>query len=135
MVSSGAIMPARAPPSMVMLHMVMRRVHGERADGFAGIFEDVAGAAGDADLADEREDDVLRRDAFGALAVEADQCMVFDSTCSRHCVASTCSTSLVPMPKASAPNAPCVEVWLSPQTMVCPGCVMPSSGPMTCTMP
>ena len=26
-------------------------------------------------------------------------------------VASTCSTSLVPMPNASAPNAPCVEVW------------------------
>ena len=37
------------------------------------------------------------------------------------CVASTCSTSLVPMPCASAPNAPCVEVWLSPQTMVVPG--------------
>ena len=36
-------------------------------------------------------------------------------------MASTCSTSLVPMPKASAPNAPCVEVWLSPQTMVMPG--------------
>ena len=29
--------------------------------------------------------------------------------CSRHCVASTCSTSLVPMPNASAPNAPCVD--------------------------
>ena len=28
----------------------------------------------------------------------------------RHCVASTCSTSLVPMPKASAPKAPCVLV-------------------------
>jgi hypothetical protein len=54
---------------------------------------------------------------------------------SRHCVASTCSTSLVPMPKASAPNAPCVEVWLSPHTMVMPGWVSPSSGPMTCTMP
>ena len=25
------------------------------------------------------------------------------------------------MPKASAPNAPCVAVWLSPQTMVMPG--------------
>ena len=29
------------------------------------------------------------------------------------------------MPNASAPNAPCVLVWLSPQTMVMPGCVMP----------
>jgi len=27
--------------------------------------------------------------------------------------ASTCSTSLVPMPNARAPNAPCVAVWLS----------------------
>ena len=39
------------------------------------------------------------------------------------------------MPNASAPNAPCVDVWLSPQTMVLPGCVAPSSGPMMCTMP
>ena len=62
-------------------------------------------------------------------------CIVFDSYCDMHWVASTCSTSLVPMPKASVPNAPCVEVWLSPQTIVCPGCVKPSSGPMTCTMP
>ncbi len=53
----------------------------------------------------------------------------------RHWVASTCSTSLVPMPKASAPKAPWVAVWLSPQTMVIPGWVTPSSGPMTWTMP
>ncbi len=39
------------------------------------------------------------------------------------------------MPKASAPNAPCVAVWLSPQTTVMPGWVRPSSGPITCTMP
>ena len=41
--------------------------------------------------------------------------------CTRHCVASTCSTSDVPMPNASAPNAPCVDVWLSPHTIVMPG--------------
>ncbi len=51
------------------------------------------------------------------------------------CVASTCSTSEVPMPKASAPKAPCVEVWLSPQTTVMPGWVRPSCGPTTWTMP
>ena len=39
------------------------------------------------------------------------------------------------MPKASAPNAPWVEVWLSPQTMVVPGRVQPCSGPMMWTMP
>ena len=50
-------------------------------------------------------------------------------------VASTCSTSEVPMPCARAPKAPCVEVWLSPQTMVMPGSVKPCSGPMMWTMP
>ena len=29
------------------------------------------------------------------------------------------------MPNASDPNAPCVEVWESPQTIVMPGCVVP----------
>ena len=29
----------------------------------------------------------------------------------------------------SAPNAPCVEVWLSPQTIVIPGCVKPELRP------
>ncbi len=55
--------------------------------------------------------------------------------CSRHWVANTWPTSVVPMPKASAPNAPWVLVWLSPHTIVCPGWLKPSSGPMTCTMP
>src|SRR5215218_8199526 len=50
--------------------------------------------------------------------------------CGSVCVASTCSTSLVPIPKASAPNAPCVEVCESPQTIVIPGWVTPSSGPI-----
>ena len=50
-------------------------------------------------------------------------------------MASTCSTSLVPMPNANAPNAPWVAVWLSPQTIVMPGCVTPSSGPITWTIP
>ena len=61
--------------------------------------------------------------------------IVFGFACGSVCVASTCSTSDVPMPNASAPNAPCVEVWLSPQTIVIPGCVRPSSGPITCTIP
>ena len=41
---------------------------------------------------------------------------VFDGVISSVWVARTCSTSLVPMPKASAPSAPCAAVWLSPQT-------------------
>ena len=39
------------------------------------------------------------------------------------------------MPNAMAPNAPCVDVWLSPHAIVMPGCVSPSSGPMMWTMP
>ena len=39
------------------------------------------------------------------------------------------------MPKARAPNAPWVAVWLSPQTMVVPGRVKPCSGPMMWTIP
>jgi len=39
------------------------------------------------------------------------------------------------MPWASAPKAPWVEVWLSPQTTVMPGRVAPCSGPITWTMP
>jgi hypothetical protein len=46
-------------------------------------------------------------------------------------VASTSRTWVVPMPNAMAPNAPCVDVWESPQQMVMPGCVRPSSGPTT----
>lgn len=61
--------------------------------------------------------------------------IVFGLFCGRVWVARTCSTSEVPIPKASAPKAPWVEVWLSPQTIVIPGRVRPSSGPMTWTIP
>ena len=60
---------------------------------------------------------------------------VFGFCCKSVCVASTCSTSLVPMPKAKAPKAPWVAVWLSPQTIVMPGWVSPNSGPITWTIP
>ena len=39
------------------------------------------------------------------------------------------------MPKASAPKAPWVEVWESPQTTVMPGWVSPSCGPTAWTIP
>ena len=51
------------------------------------------------------------------------------------CVAITCSTSEVPMPNASAPNAPCVDVCESPHTMVMPGWVRPRIGANAWTMP
>jgi hypothetical protein len=87
-----------------------------------------------ADLADDGEDDVLGGDAFGSWP--STRTSMFLAFCWISVwVASTCSTSDVPMPCASAPKAPCVEVWLSPQTMVMPGRVKPCSGPMMCTMP
>ena len=61
--------------------------------------------------------------------------MLLGFDCSMHCEARAISTSLVPMPNATHPNAPWVEVWLSPHTMVIPGLVSPVSGPMTCIMP
>ncbi len=71
----------------------------------------------------------------GQVAVDGDAPWCPGRVWGRVWVASTCSTSLVPMPKARAPNAPWVEVWLSPHTMVMPGWVRPCSGPITWTMP
>lgn len=48
-----------------------------------------------------------------------------------HWDESTISTSDVPMPKATAPIAPWVEVCESPHTMVMPGNDRPVSGPTT----
>jgi hypothetical protein len=77
--------------------------------------------------------------SFGVTPVGSEPSTVtdihFGRTWGSVWVASTCSTSLVPMPNASAPKAPCVDVWLSPQTMVIPGNVRPCSGPMTWTIP
>jgi len=91
-------------------------------------------AALHAEGADDGEDDVLRVDAGleGAAHHDAPH---FSGSMARHCDASTSLTCEVPMPNATAPNAPCVDVWLSPQAIVIPGCVRPSSGPMTWTMP
>ena len=71
----------------------------------------------------------------GGRAPTNSSSIVFGRRWLRVCVARTCSTSDVPIPNASAPNAPWVEVWLSPHTIVFPGWVSPSSGPITCTMP
>ena len=110
-------------------------LHRERLDRRAGVLDDVAGHAADAELAERAEDQVLGGDAEAELALVEDAHrarLVLDHALGGQ---STCSTSLVPMPKASAPKAPWVEVCESPQTIVMPGWVTPSSGPITCTMP
>ena len=65
----------------------------------------------------------------GGQAPTNSTCIVFGRSCGSVWVASTCSTSEVPIPKASAPNAPWVEVCESPQTIVIPGWVSPELGP------
>ena len=134
-VSSGAIMPARPPPSMVMLQMVMRpSIESCSITGPANsitwpvppptpIWPIVAR---------------IRSLAVTPAGISSPSNVIridFGLRCASVWVASTCSTSLVPMPNASAPNAPWVAVCESPQTIVMPGWVTPSSGPITWTMP
>jgi hypothetical protein len=58
---------------MAMLQTVMRPSMLSVADRIAGELDDVPGAAGGADLADDGQHDVLGRDAAAELAVDADQ--------------------------------------------------------------
>ena len=67
-VSSGAIMPARPPPSIVMLQIVIRPSIESRLDDRAGVLDGVAGHAARAELADREEDQVLGGDALAELA-------------------------------------------------------------------
>ena len=133
-VSSGATMPARAPASIDMLQRVMRPsienpliASPEYSKTWPTPPETptwpIIPSATSFGVSPSGSDPSKRTSA------------VFGFTSGSVCVASTCSTSDVPTPNASAPNAPCVEVWLSPQTIVIPGCVTPSSGPITWTMP
>ncbi len=85
--------------------------HAQSADRRAAELDRVAGAAGGADAADDRQHDVLGGDAARQRPSTLTS-MFFAFFASSVCVAITCSTSLVPMPCASAPKAPWVLVWL-----------------------
>ena len=102
--------------------------HRQRANRAAVEFDRVAGAAGGADPADDRParcpSAVQPNGSVPSTLTRID----FAFLVSRHCVASTCSTSEVPMPKARQANAPCVLVCESPQTTVMPGSVAPVLG-------
>mmetsp|Transcript_4003 Transcript_4003/g.14241 ORF Transcript_4003/g.14241 Transcript_4003/m.14241 type:complete len:229 (-) Transcript_4003:353-1039(-) len=132
--SSGATIPARAPASMAMLHMVMRASidSARTASPQNSITEPVPPAVPMMPMmCSTRSLEVTP----GASPPSTRMAMFLLRFCSSVCVARTCSTSEVPMPKAREPKAPCVEVCESPQTMVMPGCVKPCSGPITCTIP
>ena len=134
MTSSGAIRPAFAPASIDMLHTVMRPS-----------IESASMTGPRYSITEPMPPPVPMRPMTAritSLAVlpagstpSTVTAMVPGRRWGRVWVARTCSTSLVPMPKARAPNAPWVEVWLSPQTIVMPGSVRPCSGPITWTIP
>ena len=132
--SSGATSPARAPSSIDMLHSVIRcsmdsaRTAPPRYSTTWPRPPEVPTWAINVSTRSFAVASSVRR----PVIVTA---IVFGRYCGSVCVASTCSTSLVPIPNASAPNAPCVLVWLSPHTIVMPGWVSPRSGAMTCTIP
>ena len=62
-VSSGAIMPARPPPSIVMLQIVIRFSIERRRIASPGVLDRVPDHAADAQAPDRGQDQVLGRDA------------------------------------------------------------------------
>ena len=132
--SSGATMPARAPPSMDMLQTVMRPSMSS-ARMAAPVYSNTWPVPPPTPILASTARMMSFAVTPGRSVPSTRTSQVRGLRCSRHWVASTWPTSLVPMPKPSEPNAPCVEVWLSPHTIVMPGWVNPCSGPMTCTMP
>ena len=134
MTSSGAMSPALAPASIDMLQIVMRpsiesaRIVSPRYS----ITEPMPPPVPMRPMMARITSLAVAPGGSSPVTVTA----IVPGRCwGRVWVASTCSTSLVPMPKASAPKAPWVEVWLSPHTIVMPGSVRPCSGPITWTMP
>ena len=81
-----------------------------------------------ADLGDDGQDDVLGRHPGRQRTVDVDRHRL-EGPQRKRLGASTCSTSEVPIPIASAPKAPWVEVWLSPQTIVIPAGSVPAADP------
>jgi hypothetical protein len=132
--SSTATSPARAPASMAMLHSVMRP-STESARTAAPANSTVWPVAPAVPIAPMSASARSLAVTPGAHAPSMRTRKLRDFFSTRHWVASTCSTSEVPIPKASAPTAPWVEVCESPHTTVMPGRVRPCSGPTTWTMP
>ena len=133
-VSSGATMPARAPASIDMLQIVIRpSIDNDR------MVEPRYSMTWPEPPPVPMRPIRARTTSLAVTPAGSSPSMVTAMFRARRWgrvwVARTCSTSLVPIPKARAPKAPWVDVWLSPHTMVMPGCVSPCSGPITWTMP
>ncbi len=133
-VSSGATRPARAPPSMLMLQIVIR-CSIDSARMASPRYSNTWPVPPPMPIRAMRARMTSLAPTPGASAPSTRTSNVFGFRWSSVWVARTISTSLVPIPNASAPNAPWVAVCESPHTIVMPGWVRPSSGPMTWTMP
>ena len=132
--SSGAIRPARAPASIDMLHTVIRpSIDSDSTTGPR--YSMILPMPPPVPIRPMTARITSLADTPAGSSPATVTAMVPGRIWGRVWVARTCSTSLVPMPKAMAPKAPWVEVWESPHTMVIPGWVQPCSGPITCTMP
>ncbi len=109
-------MPVREPASIAMLQRVMRAsIESARTAGPA--YSSAWPVPPPAPMAgDQVEGEILRAHAGREPPVDPD---AHDRgrRCQTVWVASTCSTSEAPMPKARAPIAPCVAVCESPHTM------------------
>ena len=132
--SSGAMSPARAPPSMLMLQTVIR-CSMVRPRIASPVYSKTWPVPPPIPIRAIRARMMSLALTPGVSRPSTRTSYVLGSGCRSVWVARTISTSLVPIPKASAPNAPCVLVCESPHTMVIPGWVRPSCGPMTWTMP
>ena len=121
-VSSGATMPARPPPSMDMLHTVIRpSIDRERMA--SPVYSMTCPDAPATPISPMMPKTTSLADTPAESFPLTRTSMVFGLNWRRVWVARTCSTSDVPMPMANAPKAPWVDVWLSPHTMTLPGWV------------
>ena len=127
--------PARAPPSIDMLQTVIRPSIGERSGSPSPAYSMTWPVPPAVPISPMMARMMSLAVTPGGGVPSTVMRMFFAFFWISVWVASTCSTSEVPMPWASAPKAPWVEVWLSPQTMVMPGRVKPCSGPTMWTMP
>ncbi len=109
MVASGATMPARAPASMLMLQIVIRPSIDSDSMALPRYSMTCPCPPPVPILAIN-----ARIMSFAATPAGRSPstltAIVLNGRSGNVWVASTCSTSEVPMPIASAPNAPCVDV-------------------------
>ena len=109
-------------------------VHRHAVEDFARVFVGEADAAVDAQAADDVQDHVLGVDAGPQAAVDLDAAD-FGPAEGQRLRGQHVGDLAGADAERDVAEGPCVLVWLSPQASVMPGCVRPSSGPTTCTMP